>query len=85
MAHVTDYDVWHAEEEAVNVEMLIANLMANAALSKTTIAELVPMLPDERPCDCSQTLSAAFITQREMIPPEKVEQLGPIVSKYFRK
>jgi 5'-methylthioadenosine phosphorylase len=85
MAHVTDYDVWHDEEEAVNVEMLIANLMANAALSKTTIAELVPMLPDERPCDCSQTLSAAFITQREMIPPEKVEQLGPIVSKYFRK
>jgi 5'-methylthioadenosine phosphorylase len=85
MAHVTDYDVWHDEEEAVNVEMLIANLMANAALSKTTIAELVPMLPDERPCDCSQTLSAAFITQREMIPPAKVEQLGPIVSKYFRK
>ena len=83
MAHVTDYDVWHEEEEAVNVEMLIANLMANAALSKQTIAELVPMLTDERPCDCGQTLSAAIITQRDMIPQEKVEQLGPIVAKYF--
>jgi 5'-methylthioadenosine phosphorylase len=83
MAHVTDYDVWHAEEEAVNVEMLIANLMANAALSKTTIAELVPMLSDERPCDCGETLSTAMITQRDLIPKEKIEQLGPIAAKYF--
>ena len=83
MAHVTDYDVWHEEEEAVNVEMLIANLMANAALSKQTVAELVPMLSDERPCDCGHTLSTAMITQRDVIPAEKVEQLGPIVAKYF--
>ena len=84
MAHVTDYDVWHEEEEAVTVEMLIANLMANAALSKRTIAELVPLLPDERPCDCGQTLSASIITQRDMIPADKIKQLGPIVAKHFR-
>ena len=84
MAHVTDYDVWHEEEEAVNVEMLIANLMANAALSKQTIAELVPILAGDRPCDCGHALSAAFITQRDVIPRQKVEQLGPIVSKYFQ-
>jgi 5'-methylthioadenosine phosphorylase len=83
MAHVTDYDVWHEEEEAVNVEMLIANLMANAALSKRIIAELAPMLSAERPCDCSEALSTAMITQRDLIPPEKIEQLGPIVAKYF--
>ena len=56
MAHVTDYDVWHEEEEAVNVEMLIENLMANAALSKRTIVELIPLLPDERSCDCGKAL-----------------------------
>ncbi len=83
MAHVTDYDVWHEEEEAVNVEMLIANLMANAALSKRTIAELVPMLANERPCDCGSALSTAFITQRDAISPQKIEQLGPVVAKYF--
>jgi 5'-methylthioadenosine phosphorylase len=83
MAHVTDYDVWHEEEEAVNVEMLIANLMANAALSKRTIAELVPLLTDERPCDCGDTLSMAMITQRDLIPKAKIEQLGPIVARYF--
>jgi 5'-methylthioadenosine phosphorylase len=83
MAHVTDYDVWHEEEESVNVEMLIANLTANAALSKQTIAELVPLLTDERPCDCADALSTALITHRDVIPGAKIEQLGPIVSKYL--
>jgi 5'-methylthioadenosine phosphorylase len=83
MAHVTDYDVWHEEEEAVNVEMLIANLMANAALTKRSIAELVPLLGSERPCDCGQSLSTAIITQRNLIPREKIEELGPIVARYF--
>jgi 5'-methylthioadenosine phosphorylase len=83
MAHVTDYDVWHEEEEAVTVQMLIANLMANAVLSKETIAHLVPLLGDERPCDCGQTLSTAIITQREMIPQNKIEQLRPIVGNYL--
>jgi 5'-methylthioadenosine phosphorylase len=83
MAHVTDYDVWHEEEEAVNVEMLIANLMANAALSKKTIAELVPLLPDERTCDCGSTLSTAIITQRDLIPRTKIEQLGPLVAGHL--
>jgi len=85
MAHVTDYDVWHEEEEAVTVQMLIDNLMANAALSKRTIAELVPLLGEERPCDCGQTLAAAIITDRARIPPEKIEQLEPIVGKYLKK
>jgi len=83
MAHVTDFDVWHEEEEAVNVEMLIANLVANAGLSKKTIAELVPMLGDERPCGCGDTLSAAIITQRDLIPKAKIEQLGPIVAGHL--
>jgi len=83
MAHVTDYDVWHEEEDAVNVEMLIANLMANATLSKQTIAELVPLLPDERPCECGSALATAFITRRDLVPKAKIEQLGPIVARYL--
>lgn len=83
MSHVTDYDVWHETEEAVNVQMLIDNLAANAALSKRTIWELVQTLPDERVCDCGQALATAMITQRELIPRAKIAQLGPIVSKYL--
>jgi 5'-methylthioadenosine phosphorylase len=83
MAHVTDYDVWHETEEPVNVQMLIDNLNANAALTKRTIADLIPLLPDERPCDCGQALSTAIITRRELIPREKIEQLRPIIGRYL--
>jgi len=83
MAHVTDYDVWHDEEEPVTVHMLMDNLNANAALSKRAIAALVPMLTGERPCSCGSALSTAIITRRDLIPPQKVAELFPIVSRYF--
>jgi 5'-methylthioadenosine phosphorylase len=83
MAHVTDYDVWHEEEEAVNVEMLIENLMANAALSKKAIAELISLFPEERTCDCGHALSTAMITRRDLIPDETLVRLDPIVRKYL--
>jgi 5'-methylthioadenosine phosphorylase len=83
MAHVTDYDVWHEEEEAVSVQMLIDNLRANAALSKETIAHLVPLLPEDRTCQCGQALSTAMITDREFISKDTIEQLRPIVGRYF--
>jgi 5'-methylthioadenosine phosphorylase len=83
MAHITDYDVWHETEEAVNVQMLIDNLTANADLSKQAIAKVIPLLTDERPCDCGQTLSTAVITRRDLIPHSKIEQLRPIVGKYL--
>ncbi len=83
MAHITDYDVWHDTEEAVNVQMLIDNLAANAALTKRAIAELVPLLSGERHCDCGQTLATAIITRRDLIPPAKIDQLRPIVGKYL--
>lgn len=83
MAHVTDYDVWHKEEEPVTVQMLIDNLTANAALSKRTIAALVPMLADGRPCECTTALAEAVITSRNLVPPETVERLRPILAKYF--
>ena len=83
MAHVTDYDVWHEEEETVTVQMLIDNLTANAALSKRTIAALVPLLTDERPCACGNALSTAVITRRDIIPPETIERLRPLLARYF--
>jgi hypothetical protein len=63
--------------------MLIANLNANAAMSKKAIVILAPLLGNERPCDCDKTLSTAIITRPDLIPPGKIEELGPIVSKYY--
>ena len=42
MAMVTDYDCWKADEAHVTVELIIANLMKNASLAKTIIAQVIP-------------------------------------------
>jgi 5'-methylthioadenosine phosphorylase len=84
MAHVTDYDVWHETEEAVNVEMLLATLAANAALAQRALRILIPRLGSaERTCECGSTLATALITQRDLIPEQVKRDLAPIVGKYL--
>lgn len=38
IALVTDYDCWHPEHDSVTVELIIANLMQNAATAQAIIA-----------------------------------------------
>jgi len=85
MAHVTDYDVWHAEEEPVNVEALIATLNRNTVLAQQAIAGVVKQLAgQERTCECKDALGAALITQRDLIPVAEIQKLGPLVGKYLK-
>ena len=84
MAHVTDYDVWHETEEAVNVAMLIENLIANAALTKQAVGHLVgAMASVERTCECKDALATALITQRDLVPEKLKRELAPIIGKYL--
>mgnify|MGYP001818333395 CR=1 FL=1 len=84
MAHVTDYDVWHEDEEPVNVEALIATLNKNTALAQSVVASVVGSLTGMlRTCDCKDALGAAFITQRDLISLSLIDELGPIVSRYL--
>ena len=39
LALVTDYDCWHPDHDSVTVDMIIANLMQNAATAQQVIAE----------------------------------------------
>jgi 5'-methylthioadenosine phosphorylase len=84
MAHVTDYDVWHETEEAVNVAMLIENLFANAALTKQAVGHLIGAMANvERTCECQKALATALITQRELVPERLKRELAPIIGKYL--
>jgi len=83
MAHVTDYDVWHETEEAVNVEMLIANLRANTALAKRAIEYVAAHLPEESSCTCGSALATAILTQREAIGDEIKERYRLLLGKYL--
>lgn len=83
MAHVTDYDVWHETEEAVNIEMLIENLQANTTLAKQAIEYVAAHLPDERACACGSALETAILTQREAISDEVKERYRLLLGKYL--
>jgi 5'-methylthioadenosine phosphorylase len=84
MAHVTDYDVWHETEEAVNVAMLIENLSANSALTKRAVGHLVGAVANvERACECKDALATALITQRDLVPEQLKRDLAPIIGKYL--
>ena len=50
LALVTDYDCWHPDHDSVTVDLIIANLMQNAATAQKTIADAVePASPARAP------------------------------------
>lgn len=84
MAHVTDYDVWHESEADVSVELVLQTLSANIRLAQQALIALVQRLSGAaEDCACHHALADALITARQVIPPETLARLQPIVGKYF--
>ncbi len=84
MAHVTDYDVWHFTEEAVNVDLVVKTLQKNTELAQESILSLVDILPEESSCSCSRALENAFITNPAAISHDAKKRLGLLVDKYLK-
>lgn len=84
IAMVTDYDCWREEEAAVTVDMVIANLRANASLSKDLLRKLAQHPPKSDRCACHQALASAIITAPELIPAHVKKELQPIIGKYIK-
>jgi 5'-methylthioadenosine phosphorylase len=83
LALVTDYDCWHPDHASVTVEMIVANLTANAAMAQRVIASTVERLPIARQCECARALASAIITRPDAIPAATKAKLQPIVGKYL--
>jgi 5'-methylthioadenosine phosphorylase len=83
LALVTDYDCWHPDHDSVTVEMIVANLMANAKMAQSAIANAVEKLPIERNCECARALATAIITHREAIPQATKQKLSAIIGRYL--
>ena len=84
MAHITDYDVWHEHEEDVTVESVIRVLKANTQLAQQAISHIAQTM-DKWAGDypVHHALQYALITDPEVIPPQKLADLAPIVGKYL--
>jgi 5'-methylthioadenosine phosphorylase len=83
LALVTDYDCWHPDHDSVTVDLIIANLLQNAATAQKTIAEAVSRLSGPRTCACKDALATAIITRPEHVPEQTKRELAPIVKKYM--
>lgn len=83
LAMITDYDCWKADEAHVTVEMVIANLMKNAAMAKAIIAAVIPQIPEVPAWPCHRALENAIMTDKKLWPSKVKRELEPILRKYL--
>ena len=57
LALITDYDCWHPDHDSVTVDLIIANLLQNAATAQRAIAEAVGRIDGPRTCECATALA----------------------------
>jgi 5'-methylthioadenosine phosphorylase len=76
LAHATDYDCWHASEEAVDVAAVIARLGTMVAHAQQVVLRLASALPDVSESPALAALSGAIMTQDTAIPPDVHAQLS---------
>ena len=81
LALVTDYDCWKEDEEAVDVETVVANLSANSSVAKRIVRELITKIPALPDSASHRVLDAALFTAREMWPSETAADLAPILGR----
>ena len=82
VATVQDFFTFGSHDQ-VTVEMIVANLMQNAANAQRVIAAAIDRLPFERTCECASALKYAIITRPEAIPADIKRELAPLVGKYL--
>jgi 5'-methylthioadenosine phosphorylase len=85
LACSTDYDVWHDTHEDVSADMIVANLLKNVEVSRTAVRLALSRLPAERACGCGHALETAIVTQFDLVPPETLRKLGPLLEKYAKE
>lgn len=82
LALVTDYDCWKEDEEAVEVEAVVANLHANSTLAKKIVREVVSLIPETPASASHRALDTALFTPREAWPEKSAHDLAPILGRF---
>lgn len=83
LALVTDYDVWHEEEEPVTVQVVIERLHRNADAAQAVIRALIPRLVALPACADADALQDAIITDPARIPDATRQRLSPLIGRYL--
>jgi 5'-methylthioadenosine phosphorylase len=81
LAHVTDYDSWHAEEAAVTSDLVIHTLTKNIDTVQKALIEAIARLEIDRETAAHTALDAALATSREAMDPAVIAKLRPILAR----
>lgn len=83
ICYVTDYDVWHDQEEDVGVELVIENMRRNIEHARDSVSRVIASLPAGGGCRCGDALAGAVITPPELAPAATRERLALLLDRYW--
>ncbi len=84
VAMVTDFDCWHPDHDAVQVQDIIKVLLANADKARRLVARLARDFPRRHepcPAGSDRALDSALITAPEARDPELVRKLDAVAGR----
>ncbi|WP_135830058.1 S-methyl-5'-thioadenosine phosphorylase [Halorussus halobius] len=82
IAGVTDWGVWHGENEDRLGEVL-ENAAANEEAIKQVVEHAVRNMPDERDCDCGSALEGTINTPTDSIPEATRDRVDLFLGEYL--
>jgi 5'-methylthioadenosine phosphorylase len=84
LAMVTDYDCWHSDHAAVTVDMVLANLQANALLAQSIVRLAAERIAALKPASPShQALRHALITPAAAVPAATRRRIDMFTAPYW--
>src|ERR1700754_2985469 len=82
MGMVTDYDCWYEGHDDVDIEQILGNLRANAAMAQKILRTSIARAANrKRDCACVSALRFALLTDRGAIPSRVKDDLAPLIGK----
>ena len=79
---VTDFDAWRDDHAAVDVGEIVAQMAANGALARATVAALIAALPAERtPSPVDRALDGAIMTSPSRRDPVLLERNAAVLAR----
>jgi 5'-methylthioadenosine phosphorylase len=83
MALVTDYDVWKEDAEDVTIEAIVSILHENAEMAKSILKDVILEIPEERNCNCRESLKYAIVSHPEVASDEIRRQFHVLTNRYL--
>ena len=82
LAMATDYDCWHPDHGDVDVETIIATLLANVELARRVVARAIPAIAQHPgPSPYRDAVRSSVITQPEAMDPATRARLAVILGE----